>query len=130
MKDSRVPDKMESVGPECFEQYIPTDTLTYVTWHGIRMTVRHMIGFAEVIDLVNCIVEVCSPQQGAVPKPELFEAAFRACVLTWYANVKLPDDIEKQYALTIGSSLYKAVCGAINEEQLESVREAAKKYFE
>ena len=127
MKDSRVPDKMEPVGPECFEQYIPTDTLTYVTWHGIRMTVRHMISMREVSDIVNNVVSLCMPDD----KPsriELCELAIRAYVVMMYAGVELPADIEKQHRLLFGTGLYESVCNAINPDQLGVIRESVHTY--
>lgn len=130
MKDTRTPSEISIISSEVIAPHIPKGaTLRYVMWQGIRLTVRTMLSFRETIEMCGCIVAACRSDEDGALHPECMEAALRSEVVRRYAFIKPPDDIEEEYRLLFGTNIYQTICAAINADQLEAIKDAARMCF-
>ncbi len=96
-----------------------------IDWHGLEVTVKHTIGFSDMMKFVNDAAESCFSEAGTFV-PEVMDFAIKSNILSRYANVTLPEDLEHQYALIYMSDIVDAVCEHINAEQLREITTAVR----
>lgn len=100
------------------------DVLTKVIrWHGLSITVRQMIPFKEVSQLINSVMSNCIIEDGGIFVPEAMDFAMRVNVILRYTNVELPSDIEEQYRIVYGSGLYEEIEAVINQSQIRAIKD-------
>ena len=100
-----------------------------VNWHGVDVTVRKTITLAEMLGMVRDIVTSCYDEDQKY-LPEVFDFAAAVSLLSRYANIDMPGDIEEQYALVVGTDLYSMIAGEVNQRQLDQILEAARAHIE
>lgn len=127
MTDPRTPSKVSIIQAEALEKYIPPEGgMRYVQWKGLTLTVRTMITFREMVELVEGVAASCRDSRDGSVHPACMEAALRDAVLMRYAFVETPEDVEARMRLLFGTSLYETVCAAVNGEQLEAIKSAVR----
>ena len=99
---------------------------TVIDWHGTEVTVKHTIGFTDMMEFVHDAAESCFSESGSFV-PEVMDFAIKSNILTRYANFILPDDLEHRYAMIYGSDIVGVVCEHINNEQLQEITSAIKR---
>ena len=90
----------------------------YVAWHGKRIKVTPLLGFAEVFELVSSIMSSCVKSPGDILVAESVDFVFKVKILEKYADIKLPNDIDTQYKIIYGSDICNTVFENINKDQL------------
>lgn len=94
-----------------------------IIWHGIAVTVRTLLPIQEVSMIINSVMDACYDQTHDVFMPEMKDFAFRANVVSHYACVDFPNDIEEQYSILYNTDIFDTVVAAVNPAQIESIRE-------
>lgn len=97
-----------------------------VSWYNIEVTVKHTIGLTDMMEFVHNAAESCFSESGAFV-PEVMDFAIKSNILTRYANLTLPDELEHRYALIYESDIVDIVCEHINHEQLQEITSAVKR---
>ena len=92
-------------------------------WHGIAVSVRTLLPIREVGLFVNSVMDGCYDVEHDAFIPEMMDFAFRVNVVTRYACVELPLDIEDQYEVLYNTDIFDTIVASINEAQLKSIRE-------
>ena len=113
-------------------QVSPTDyQYKELQWHhNLRLRVRSFLRASEMVSLVRDILEaVCRKDDGRLC-PELLDYATRAGIVSYYADVELPEKLEDQYHLLYTTDLYSKVMGIANQDQVAAVRDAVRMYME
>ena len=113
-------------------QVSPTDyQYKELQWHhNLRLRVRSFLRVGEMGNLVRDILEaVCKKDDGRL-YPEMLDYAMRAGIVSYYADVELPEKIDDQYRLLYTTDLYDKVIGVANQGQVAAVREAVRMYME
>lgn len=91
-----------------------------VRWHDRELVVRQFLPIEEYVELVQLILQDSeSPNHEIVP--ELLDFAIRKNIVAAYAFVDFPEDINEIYYILYASDIFRVVCSAANEEQIESV---------
>lgn len=113
-------------------QVSPTDyQYKELQWHhNLRLRVRSFLRASEMGSMVRDILEaVCRKDDGRLC-PELLDYATRAGIVSYYADVELPEKLEDQYHLLYTTDLYSKVMGIANQDQVAAVRDAVRMYME
>ena len=113
--------KLESV------MRMDTTTIPMPGVEGVDIVVRHRLPLIEMMMFVDSIVTACVDDETGEYHPELFELASKECVLTMYANFRLPKDIEKMYDLLYNTDMVELVLDHVDEEQYRDIRVSAQK---
>lgn len=93
---------------------------TVIDWHGVEVTVKHTIGFTDMMEFVHNAAESCFSESG-VFVPEVMDFAIKSNILTRYAGFTLPDNLEHRYTLIYTTDAVDVVCGHIDERQLQEI---------
>lgn len=93
----------------------------YIMWHGKRIKITPLLLFKDVFSFVGSVMSHISRTNGDGLIMEPVDFCFKVEVLSRYANITLPDDIEERYRIIYGSDLYRSVVENINHEQLLSL---------
>ena len=94
-----------------------------IMWHGIAVTVRTILPMSEAISFVDGIMKACYDKTHDIIMPEVMDFAFRFYVVTSYAHVEMPDNIEEQYELLYCTDVFDVIANAVNHAQLKSLRD-------
>jgi len=92
-----------------------------VMWHGRAVSVRTLLPVRELSQFINSVMSACYDDEHDVFVPEMMDFAFRVNVVSRYACVELPDDIEEQYVLLYNTDIYDSIVAAVNAAQLQSI---------
>lgn len=94
-----------------------------ILWHGIAVTIRYLLPIKEVTLLVNSVMDGCYDKAHDVFIPEMMDFAFRVNIVTRYACVDLPQDIEEQYEILYNTDIFDTIASAINTAQMQSIKD-------
>ncbi len=92
-------------------------------WHGIAVSVRTLLPIREVTLFINSVMDSCYDTEHDNFVPEMMDFAFRVNVVTRYACVDLPLDIEDKYEVLYNTDIFDTIAAAVNNSQLQSIRE-------
>lgn len=121
--------KIKTIKAEQLEPFCTMPPAKIVMWHGVATTVRPFLPLSEMIELVGDIIDVCYDKKNETFVPTMLDFAFRVGVISKYANVEMPKEIDKQYALVYNSGLYDVIQEAISQSQLNAMRDSIRFYF-
>lgn len=109
--------KMDEIIKDYFPEYEVVD------WRGEELTVRKFLPYSLVVEIVSKVTDACFDEQGEY-HPEVKEFAIRLCYLEAATNVRIPENVEKQYLFLFGSDLWEAVLSGVNLDQYNYVLDA------
>lgn len=92
-----------------------------VQWHSSQIVMKPLLNMEEYINTVKNIVADCADANGDVAI-ELLDFSIRVHIISAYAFVELPEDINQLYYIAYQSDLYDTTVGVANKAQVESIR--------
>ncbi len=95
--------------------------LKTIQWHARNLTLRQFLTLHEYISVVNGIINDCKKPDGSIAV-ELIDFAFRMNVISSYAYVEMPEDIDNIYYIVYASDLFDNVYRYANSAQIDSIR--------
>ena len=106
---------LDKIAKETFNNNIET-----FEWYGADIVIKHSIGLSDVLEFVNNVVESCFGESGNFI-PEVMDFAIKGNILTKYANLTMPENLEHRYDLIYQTDIVDEVCKRINRAQLQEV---------
>ena len=97
--------------------------LKTIQWHARNLTLRQFLTLHEYISIVNDIVNDCKKPDGSIAV-ELIDFAFRMNVISSYAYVEMPEDIDSIYYIVYASDLFDTIYRYANSAQIDSIKHA------
>jgi len=92
-------------------------------WYETEICMKRHLSLTEMLTFVDEVVSVCFPSGGGF-LPEAMEFAARSCIIKWYTNVSLPDNLEHRYEILYHTDIVDFVCQQIDSVQLEEIMAA------
>lgn len=92
-----------------------------VAWHTTAVVIRQMLSVSEYLTAVQNILNSCKSPEGEIAI-ELLDFAIRVGIVSAYAFVELPEDVNELYYLMYASDLYDLICSVANKSQIESIK--------
>ena len=89
-------------------------------WYGVEIEYIENISMENMVALINEVVNSCFDKDGDYV-PEFKDFLIRALVMQMYSNVRLPQDIKKQYDILFGSDLFDVLVQHIDQTQYSSI---------
>lgn len=90
----------------------------------VSIVIRRTLSLKDMMQFVTDVVSSCVDTEAATYTPEVKEFAFKAEILTTYANFNLPSNVEKQYELVYGTDALEQVVEHIDAKQLAEIERA------
>lgn len=91
-----------------------------VVWHTSEVLIKHLLTLSEFVSTVRKIIDNCKSPDGKIAV-ELLDFSTRVGIITSYASVHVPEDINELYYIAYASGLYELICKNANESQICSV---------
>ncbi len=95
-----------------------------IQWRTKRITVRPLLSFAETVQIVNNVMDACIDKSTGYFIPETLDFALRLNIVSMYASVEIPENMEQQYILLYATDLYDTVLNYVNKGQIEAIKSA------
>lgn len=89
-------------------------------WHGKMISIKYMISKEEVFEMMRRIEKMCLKEDGNI-STEFLDFAIKTGIVTYYALIELPMDVDDLYKLIYHSDIYDVVLANANKKQIESV---------
>lgn len=106
------------------ENYTPVVT---EDWYGNELTIKTMLSLREMFEFVKVVVDGCFNQDTHEYLPEAKEFVLRASIVEYYTNVRMPDNLERRYAILYGTDLVDFIISRVNKRQFEDMNVAIEK---
>lgn len=106
---------LDKIAKETFNNNVET-----FEWYGTDIVIKHSIELSDVLEFVNNVVESCFGESGNFI-PEVMDFAIKGNILTKYANLTMPENLEHRYDLIYQTDIVDEVCKRINRAQLQEV---------
>jgi len=114
MSDRLSADKVMKFGMRGYKDIVKAN------WHGLIIDIKYLLTKDDEFKLIHSIINCCTTSEGEFV-PEMVDMAMRACIVTTYASVDLPDDIDEQYKLLYHSTLFDTVKSNVNQAQINHI---------
>lgn len=85
-------------------------------WNGEKLNIRHTLTLEEMLTFADSVTNSCFGEDGAY-LPELKDFAIRVATLLSYADISLPEDPERKYAICYRTDLFRTVQEHIELDQ-------------
>ena len=103
----------------------PDANRTAVQWHSKRILVAPYLGIHAFLELIHRTLDDCCSEDQRFA-PELLDFAFRINVISAYAIVTMPTDIDELFFLAYQTDLYDTVCAHISKSQLMAAKDTVR----
>lgn len=97
---------------------------------GVSLYIKYNLEFEEFLEFVNEVVESCIDLDSLSYIPEAVDFYTRIAVLTKYANLTMPQNINEQYHMIYNSCIYDTVVASINKAQFSALTTAISEKIE
>lgn len=98
-----------------------------VGWCSKYIEVKQMLSVDEYINVIRRIFADCrTPDSENMVQLELIDFAIKTNIISAYANIELPENLDDLYYIVYGTDLYEKVCANVNEKQVESIISSVK----
>lgn len=104
------------------KEHFASDTKTF-DWYGVEVEYKENISIDDMASLVDEVVNSCFDKDGNYI-PEFKDFLIRALIVRMYSNVRMPQDIKKQYSILFNGDLYDVLTQHIDKVQYTSILDA------
>lgn len=95
-----------------------------ISWAGLNIVVKQHLSLSEVAKFVDVCVKACFDSEDGKFTPEAKDPAIRSCIVAFYTNITLPENIESQYELIYHSYILDTIIKEIDRNQLDAILQA------
>ena len=89
-------------------------------WYGVEIEHKENIPMEYAVTFVNNVVDTCFDKDGNYI-PEFKDFLIRSFTVQMYSNVRLPQDLKKQYDILYNSDLYNVLIQHIDIVQYDTL---------
>lgn len=93
-----------------------------IQWRGLPLTVKRLLTPSELVKTITEMIDRC--RSGEDECPWLIDLSFRIGIVTSYALIELPGDLDELNFIMYETDLFEKVCENINQDQLSFIRNA------
>lgn len=93
-----------------------------VDWYGLTIKVKFPPTLSDTIQIADDVASGCFLDDDRYV-PEIKEFLFRRAIVERCTNLRLPQNIEKQYELLMGTDLFDALGEVYDDDQLDAMME-------
>lgn len=92
-----------------------------VDWHGNQLIVQRTLPLQDMLMFVSTVVDSCFNKTTSEFIPEAKDFALMNCIVEFYANVRLPESMERRYDLLYRTDLIRAILDNVNDHQFNEM---------
>lgn len=116
---------MEKISYEVIKSVIGTENdVSKFVWAGLEVEVKRFLTMEETFDFTNTVFETCFRQSDSSYRPEVKDFIVRSCILDFYTNVEVPDDLKDRYDMVYRYGVIPEVMKYIDQTQFNAIMAA------
>lgn len=116
---------MEKISYEVIKSVIGTENdVSKFVWAGLEIEVKRFLTMEEMFDFTNTVFETCFRQADSSYRPEVKDFIVRSCILDFYTNVEVPDDLKDRYDMVYRYGVIPEVMEYIDQTQFNAIMAA------
>lgn len=100
-----------------------------VEWCGVEIEYKEVLTMVEMKAFVDGVVDASFDNDGDY-MPEFTDWLIRTNMIQLYTNVRMPQNIEKQYDILYRTDLYEQIAGLVDQRQYAKIMEAIEQKLE
>lgn len=100
-----------------------------VEWCGVEIEYKEVLTMVEMKAFVDGVVDASFDNDGDY-MPEFTDWLIRTNMIQLYTNVRMPQNIEKQYDILYRTDLYEQITGLVDQRQYAKIMDAIKEKLE
>lgn len=100
-----------------------------VEWCGVEIEYKEVLTMVEMKAFVDGVVDASFDNDGDY-MPEFTDWLIRTNMIQLYTNVRMPQNIEKQYDILYRTDLYEQIAGLVDQRQYAKIMDAIEKKLE
>lgn len=100
-----------------------------VEWCGVEIEYKEVLTMVEMKAFVDGVVDASFDNDGDY-MPEFTDWLIRTNMIQLYTNVRMPQNIEKQYDILYRTDLYEQIAGLIDQRQYAKIMDAIEQKLE
>ena len=101
------------------EQFF-TEQETTVDYYGAQITIKRRLDLRSMLEFASNVTESCFHENYGF-MPEMMDFAIRSNLVSCYTNVRLPQNLEKQYDMLYRLDLVDLIYGTIDRQQFDEL---------
>lgn len=103
------------------DNYTPSSE---IEWNGVTITVKRNLSFGEMMEFVESVVQLCFANETDRYIPEVKDFAIKTLILEKYANINMPQNIEKRYEFVYFTDVVQAILSKVDRIQFNEIVQA------
>lgn len=116
---------MEKISYEVIKGVIGTENdVSKFVWAGLEIEVKRFLTMEEMFDFTNTVFETCFRQDDSSYRPEVKDFIVRSCILDFYTNVEVPDDLKDRYDMVYRYGVIPEAMKYIDQTQFNAIMAA------
>lgn len=100
-----------------------------VEWCGVEIEYKEVLTMVEMKAFVDGVVDASFDSEGDY-MPEFTDWLIRTNMIQLYTNVRMPQNIEKQYDILYRTDLYEQIAGLVDQRQYAKIMDAIEQKLE
>lgn len=100
------------------QEHFPATITT--TWFAHELIIKSTLSLPDMLTFVNDVVSSCFSEDGEY-MPEVKDFAIKSNILSKYANIVLPDDLELRYGMTYATDAAEIILNHVNHAQFAAI---------
>ena len=115
--------KVKKISVNAFEEAagIKYGETAEMKWKGLTIDVRHRLTLREMVWFVDDVVDSCFDDEDGTYYPQYEQFLICKNVVERYTNLTLPQNVEKQYELLVGSNIAAYVIEMVDKLQYDEI---------
>lgn len=116
---------MEKISYEVIKGVIGTENdVSKFVWAGLEIEVKRFLTMEEMFDFTNTVFETCFRQDDSSYRPEVKDFIVRSCILDFYTNVEVPDNLRDRYDMVYRYGVIPEAMKYIDQTQFNAIMAA------
>ena len=100
-----------------------------IEWCGVEIEYKEVLSMVEMKAFVDGVVDASFDNDGDY-MPEFTDWLIRTNMIQLYTNVRMPQNIEKQYDILYRTDLYEQIAGLVDQRQYAKIMDAIEQKLE
>ncbi len=98
-----------------------------ITWKSYNIVIKQTLSIDEFMNVIHAVFKDCRVSDSDnIVQLELIDFSIKTNIISAYANVELPENLDELYSIVYGTSLYETIYSNVSKIQVQSIIDSVK----
>lgn len=98
-----------------------------ITWESYNIVIKQTLSINEFMNVIHAVFKDCRVSgSDNIVQLELIDFSIKTNIISAYANVELPENLDELYSIVYGTSLYETIYSNVSKIQVQSIIDSVK----